>query len=537
MRNAARARARAVAVWAWQEQQYQVADSPDRDTGYRPHARPTPSWEGPLVSDTTELFGSSGAPRNPGPRPVSPRQRGCSAAAGTGAACHCRGGTGQRPGDSAPAGETVTDKPARRGGSGLSGMLLADLQRIAQRWVSPAPADAQEPAHRSYSGQEAGGSAYRRRRGGPAGPQDGTAAPAGSRAHDNSVQRGAPAKAGAPRHREQDAMESDTPTQPALGNTGQSGPAQEAAATARQPRAATRRPARPSIGPAPGWPGPGRGMASLPSGRPVAVAPAAGHGRAERRAEAPADGQPAGRAAPRAAAPQRPAGRRDRRRRRPARQPEDGGQRDEPARPRTATITSATVASATASATTASAAPAWTAGRRRGPGRRRNRDRFRNRNRRRERGGGRRGRAGHHRGRRADPDRRHPGRARQLRVHPHLRLPARAPTTCTSRCPRSASTACARATSSTGAVRQPRDGERREKFNALVRLDTINGLDPEQSRGRPEFAKLAPLYPQERLRLETEPHVLTTRIIDLVMPDRQGPARRSSSPRPRRARR
>jgi transcription termination factor Rho len=70
----------------------------------------------------------------------------------------------------------------------------------------------------------------------------------------------------------------------------------------------------------------------------------------------------------------------------------------------------------------------------------------------------------------------------------------------------------------TGAVRQPRDGERREKFNALVRLDTINGMEPEQSRGRIEFGKLTPLYPQDRLRLETEPSGLTTRVIDLVAP-------------------
>ena len=74
----------------------------------------------------------------------------------------------------------------------------------------------------------------------------------------------------------------------------------------------------------------------------------------------------------------------------------------------------------------------------------------------------------------------------------------------------------------TGAVRQPRDGERREKFNALVRLDTINGLDPEQAKAASEFTKLTPLYPQERLRLETEPHILTTRVIDLVMPIGKG---------------
>ncbi|MGW5879368.1 transcription termination factor Rho [Nocardiopsis terrae] len=73
-----------------------------------------------------------------------------------------------------------------------------------------------------------------------------------------------------------------------------------------------------------------------------------------------------------------------------------------------------------------------------------------------------------------------------------------------------------------GAVRQPRDGERREKFNALVRLDSVNGMSPDQARGRQEFSKLVPLYPQERLRLETEPNILTTRIIDLVAPIGKG---------------
>ncbi|WP_030268013.1 transcription termination factor Rho [Streptomyces sp. NRRL B-24484] len=74
----------------------------------------------------------------------------------------------------------------------------------------------------------------------------------------------------------------------------------------------------------------------------------------------------------------------------------------------------------------------------------------------------------------------------------------------------------------TGAVRQPRDGERREKFNAMVRLDSVNGTDPDGARSRPEFGKLTPLYPQERLRLETDPGVLTTRIIDLVSPIGKG---------------
>jgi transcription termination factor Rho len=74
----------------------------------------------------------------------------------------------------------------------------------------------------------------------------------------------------------------------------------------------------------------------------------------------------------------------------------------------------------------------------------------------------------------------------------------------------------------TGAIKQPREGERREKYNPLVRLDTVNGKNPEEARNRIEFTRLTPLYPQERLRLETEPHILTTRVIDLVMPIGKG---------------
>ena len=75
----------------------------------------------------------------------------------------------------------------------------------------------------------------------------------------------------------------------------------------------------------------------------------------------------------------------------------------------------------------------------------------------------------------------------------------------------------------TGAVREGREGEQsRQKFNPLVRVDSINGQDPEASRNRAEFTKLTPLYPNDRLRLETESHILTTRIIDLVMPIGKG---------------
>ncbi|GAA0924697.1 transcription termination factor Rho [Kribbella koreensis] len=74
----------------------------------------------------------------------------------------------------------------------------------------------------------------------------------------------------------------------------------------------------------------------------------------------------------------------------------------------------------------------------------------------------------------------------------------------------------------TGAVKQPSDGERKEKFNPLVRIDTVNGSDPEVAKQRQDFNKLTPLYATERLRLETEPGILTTRIVDIVSPIGKG---------------
>jgi transcription termination factor Rho len=75
-----------------------------------------------------------------------------------------------------------------------------------------------------------------------------------------------------------------------------------------------------------------------------------------------------------------------------------------------------------------------------------------------------------------------------------------------------------------GAIRQPREGENsgRQKYNAIVKIDSINGLPVDQAGERVEFGKLTPLYPTERLRLETEPQKLTTRIIDLVAPIGKG---------------
>ncbi|MGL4340380.1 MAG: transcription termination factor Rho [Rhodoglobus sp.] len=76
-----------------------------------------------------------------------------------------------------------------------------------------------------------------------------------------------------------------------------------------------------------------------------------------------------------------------------------------------------------------------------------------------------------------------------------------------------------------GVIRQPRDGEQaggRQKYNAIVRIDSLNGLPTDEVGDRAEFAKLTPLYPQERLRLETESEKLSTRIVDLVSPIGKG---------------
>ena len=76
-----------------------------------------------------------------------------------------------------------------------------------------------------------------------------------------------------------------------------------------------------------------------------------------------------------------------------------------------------------------------------------------------------------------------------------------------------------------GAIRQPRDGDQqsgRQKYNAIVKIDSINGQTVEEAANRVEFGKLTPIYPNERLRLETEPGKLSTRIIDLIAPIGKG---------------
>jgi transcription termination factor Rho len=70
-----------------------------------------------------------------------------------------------------------------------------------------------------------------------------------------------------------------------------------------------------------------------------------------------------------------------------------------------------------------------------------------------------------------------------------------------------------------GAVRRPKDSE---KYFALLRIETVNGLSPDEARQRREFEKLTPLFPEERYRLEHGPTAVTERIIDLVAPIGKG---------------
>ncbi len=460
------------------------------------------------MSDTTELLtGSSGTPE------ASPGYSG-----GPPSADAASGPSGA----AAPAGETVTDKPARRGGSGLSGMLLADLQRLAQSMgiTGTGRMRKSQLIEAIQSKQGGGGAARSEQGGGAAGPSAGN----GSGTLDNSVQRGASAGAGASRHREQDAMESDTTTQPDLGNAAQSsGPAQEAAATTREARRGGSRGAGQA-----GAPGQGA-LADGPDGQ---LAFAAGGAAADTStAEANGAGDSAGRAdgqdGPRRGE-RRQRGRRDDSSREgasrdggePRDSQRDGGQRDGGQRDNGRDGGRDNQRDNGRDGQRGGQVMDRGGDDDDGSGRRRSRDRFRNRNRRRERGGP-----------EAEPvvtedDVLIPiaGILDVLDNYGFIRTTGYLPGSndvyvSLSQVRRHG---LRKGDVIEGAVRQPRDGERREKFNALVRLDKINGLDPEQSRGRPDFSKLVPLYPQDRLRLETDATVMTTRIMDLVSPIGKG---------------
>ena len=76
-----------------------------------------------------------------------------------------------------------------------------------------------------------------------------------------------------------------------------------------------------------------------------------------------------------------------------------------------------------------------------------------------------------------------------------------------------------------GSIRTPHEGDRRnqrQKFVPLQSIDSINGMSVEEASRRPQFSKLTPLYPNERLRQETTPNRLTGRLIDIVAPIGKG---------------
>jgi transcription termination factor Rho len=396
-----------------------------------------------VSSETTDLF--TGSPAMPGASASGPQTAG-----------------------PRPAAEAVTSGTAGGAGRGLSGMLLPELQRMAQSMgITGTARMRKSQLVAAIQDRQSGGTA--------------TQAARQSAAPDNSAQRGVSAGADAPRHREQDAMEPDTSSQPGPGEaTHPAAPGLQTQAGAAREDAARG----------------GEGQQAFGRSGPADAAGTGGQGAAAASGDsqhgdgARGDGQRGGG---------------DRRRRgngrpgEPGRNGEAAEQRQDSNGPR---------------------------GQDRGGqgdrddddrGGRRNRDRFRNRNRRRgERGGG-----------EAEPvitedDVLIPiaGILDVLDNYAFIRTTGYLPG------PNDVYVSLSQVRKHglrkgdviEGAVRQPREGERREKFNALVRLDKINGLDPEQSRARPEFAKLVPLYPQDRLRLETDPGIMTTRIIDLFCP-------------------
>jgi transcription termination factor Rho len=463
------------------------------------------------VSDTTEIFtGSSGVPEASPGQSGAPEGRTAEDAA-TGAAA-----SGAPPTRGAAAGETVTDRAARRGGSGLSGMLLPELQRLAQSMGITG-------VGRMRKGQLIG--VIQEKQGSGSG---GAPSGDGGSAFDNSAQRGTSAGAGALRHREQDAMESDTSRQSGLAGGAPVASGQEA--QRGEPRVAAQSAES----------GQGAGSGQLSFERPAAGGPVAGTeigsngasaGDGVSRVTAPAgEGQQGGEGQRREQRSRN--GRRDGQQRggdagEQRHDQRDNSQRDNSQRDNSQRDGGGQRDSAGQRDSQRGQRDGGGQGPDRGgddddPSRRRNRDRFRNRNRgRRERGT-----QGEPEPVIAEDDVLIPiaGILDVLDNYGFIRTTGYLPGSndvyvSLSQVRRYG---LRKGDVIEGAVRQPKDGERREKFNALVRLDKINGLDPEQSRGRPDFSKLVPLYPQDRLRLETEATVMTTRIMDLVSPIGKG---------------
>jgi transcription termination factor Rho len=491
------------------------------------------------VSDTTDLMtGSSGMPEeSPAASPWPGEAPDSAGSAGT--SPEATGAVRSWPDAESGAAEAVgsgnsgalTPGASRRAGTGLSAMLLPELQRLAQSMGIMGTG-------RMRKGQVI--AAIEERQGGgtaPGGATVGGQAPeraahrsqgesGGSRGaeNDNSAQRGAPAGAGATRPFEQDAMEFETSTQPGVGRSASAGGIGESSYQGG--------PGAAGIGGA-GAAGGGAGAAPAVTSAPAVVSDASNREASSR--EAPAQGS-----AQRDDVQAPSDGQRDNRRRRGnnGRRDEQGGRRDEQGgrrddqggrrddQPRAANDGSDQHRDSRDSRDSGSGQRDQQGGRsddeRDGQGGRRSRDRFRNRNNNR----GRRERGGDAEPVISEDDVLIPiaGILDVLDNYGFVRTTGYLPG------PDDVYVSLSQVRRHglrkgdviEGAVRQPREGERREKFNALVRLDKVNGLDPEQSKSRPEFAKLVPLYPQDRLRLETDPTIMATRIIDLIAPIGKG---------------
>ncbi|MCB0096975.1 MAG: Rho termination factor N-terminal domain-containing protein, partial [Caldilineaceae bacterium] len=70
-----------------------------------------------------------------------------------------------------------------------------------------------------------------------------------------------------------------------------------------------------------------------------------------------------------------------------------------------------------------------------------------------------------------------------------------------------------------GQVRPPKDTE---KYHGLLKVEAVNGLDPEEAKRRPHFDKLTPIFPNQQIMLETRPNLLSTRLIDILSPIGRG---------------
>ncbi len=367
-------------------------------------------------------------------------------------------------------------------------MLLPELQRVAQSMGITGVGRMRKSQLIEAIQSRQGGTAA-----GPARSATASAAP------DHSATRSAPAGAGAPRRREQEAMEPDRPIKPA------SGEGSQAVTSGQDMRAGS----APGAGGAPGQLTFAPAAETVRSPAPAGEAPSGGGPReANGDGQAAGDGQPAG------------DGPRERRRRNNNVRRDDAPRGGEARDSRDQTEQRSDQGRDNGPRGGSQADQGGRGDDDDGRGGRRNRDRFRNRNRR--------------RGERS-------GEAEPVITEDDVLIPiagildvldnyAFIRTTGYLPGPNDVYVSLSQVRRHglrkgdviEGAVRQPREGERREKFNALVRLDKVNGLDPEASRARPEFSKLVPLYPQDRLRLETDPGVLTTRIIDLVSPIGKG---------------